>query len=128
MDNLLSWRHSGFSAHGAVRVEDRQGAVRLGRYMIRCPIVVKRLSWETEAGAFVYRSRPSRRGAPDGGHARWDVLEFLARVLDPGGRHLSFAKTLFRVRKPPRLAVRGEVSPLKQNFVGCRPLRRAASK
>ena len=23
-----------FSAHGAVRVEDRQGAVRLGRYMI----------------------------------------------------------------------------------------------
>ncbi len=23
VDNLLSWRHSGFSAHGAVRVEDR---------------------------------------------------------------------------------------------------------
>jgi len=42
--------------------------------------------------------------------------------------HLSFAKTLFRVRKPPRLAVRVEVSPLKKNFVGCRPLRRAASK
>jgi len=26
VDNLLSWRHSGFSAHGAVRVEDRAGA------------------------------------------------------------------------------------------------------
>ena len=38
VDCLLSWRHSGFSAHGAVRVEDRQGAVRLGRYMIRCPM------------------------------------------------------------------------------------------
>jgi len=38
IDNLLTWRHSGFSAHGAVRVEDRQGAVRLGRYMIHCPI------------------------------------------------------------------------------------------
>jgi hypothetical protein len=37
VDNLLSWRHSGFSAHGAVRVEDRKGAARLGRYMIRCP-------------------------------------------------------------------------------------------
>jgi len=24
VDNLLSWRHSGFSAHGAVRVEDRE--------------------------------------------------------------------------------------------------------
>ena len=26
--------------------------------------------------------RPSRRAGPDGGHARWDVLEFLARVVD----------------------------------------------
>ena len=30
VDNLLSWRHSGFSAHDAVRVEDRQVSVRLG--------------------------------------------------------------------------------------------------
>ena len=30
VDNLLSWRHSVFSAHGAVRVEERKGAVRLG--------------------------------------------------------------------------------------------------
>ena len=36
--NLLTWRHSGFSVHGAVRVEGRQGAARLGRYMIRCPV------------------------------------------------------------------------------------------
>ncbi len=82
VENLLSWRHSGFSAHGAVRVEDRQGAVRLGRYMIRCPIVLKRLSWETETGEVVCRGRPSRRGGPDGGEARWDVVEFLARVVD----------------------------------------------
>jgi hypothetical protein len=82
IDNLLSWRHSGFSAHGAVRVEDRKGAVRLGRYMIRCPIVLKRLSWETETGVVVCRGRPSRRGGSDGGEARWDVLEFLARVVD----------------------------------------------
>ena len=82
VDNLLSWSHSGFSAHGAVRVEDRKGAVRLGRYMIRCPIVLKRLSWETETGEIVCRGRPSRCGGPDDGEARWDVLEFLARVVD----------------------------------------------
>ena len=80
VDNLLSWRHSGFSAHGAVRVDDRgtrpqagSGAVRLGHYMIRCPIVLKRLSWEWEAGEIVYRSRrrhpsgaksPGRRDHP----------------------------------------------------------------
>jgi len=38
--------------------------------MIRCPIVLKRLSWERETGEIVYRSRPSRRAGPDGGHAR----------------------------------------------------------
>jgi hypothetical protein len=42
--NLLTWRHSGFPVHGAVRVEGRQGAARLGRYMIRCPLALKGLS------------------------------------------------------------------------------------
>jgi Tol biopolymer transport system component len=50
VDNLLSWRHRGFSAHGAVFVQDREGAVRLGRYMIRCPIVLERLAWDDGAG------------------------------------------------------------------------------
>ncbi len=82
VDNLLSWRHSGFSVHGAVQVEDRAGAVRLGRYMIRCPIVLERLSWEADTGEVLYRGRPSRHAGPDGGRTRWDVLEFLARVVD----------------------------------------------
>jgi hypothetical protein len=43
IDNLLSWRHSGFSAHGAVCVQDREGAVHLGRYMIHCPIVLEKI-------------------------------------------------------------------------------------
>ena len=50
--------------------------------MIRCPIALKRLSWEPETREVVFLGRPSRRAGPDGGHARWDVLEFLARVVD----------------------------------------------
>ena len=87
--NLLPWRHSGFSAHGAVCVQDREGAVRLGRYMIRCPIVLKRLSWERKTGEIIYRGRPSRHSGARLGRTgsrppevRWDVLEFLARVID----------------------------------------------
>ncbi len=80
--NLLSWRHSGFSVHGSVQVDDRKGAVRLGRTMIRCPIVLERLSWSEHSGDGVYCGRPSRRAAPHGGLARWDLLEFLARVVD----------------------------------------------
>ena len=82
VDNLLSWRHSGFSAHGTVRVEDRQGAVRLGRYMIRCPIVLERLVWDEASGEVICRGRPARRHGSRPAEARWDVLEFLARVAD----------------------------------------------
>jgi len=42
-DNLLSWHHSGFSVHGDVRAHDRYCAARLGRYMIRCPLVLDHL-------------------------------------------------------------------------------------
>ncbi len=59
VDNLLSWRHSGFSVHGGVRVDERKGAVRLGRSMLRCPL----------CGAEIGTRRRRRRGgaaAPSG--------------------------------------------------------------
>ena len=80
--NLLTWRHSGFSAHGDVRVKDRQGAARLGRYMIRCPLALKRLSWNEETAEVSYAARPTRRSGPRPTTASWDVLEFIARVVD----------------------------------------------
>lgn len=65
VDNLLSWEHSGFSVHGDVKVPDRESAARLGRYMIRCPIVLERLSLDEDTGEVLYRTRPSRgNGAP----------------------------------------------------------------
>jgi len=51
VDNLLSWRHSGFSVHGGVKVSDREAAARLGRYMTRCPVLLERMSI---AGPFVW--------------------------------------------------------------------------
>jgi len=49
VDNLLSWRHTGFSAHGEVRVETRSEAARLGRYCIRC----------LASGEYIIRIRPT---------------------------------------------------------------------
>ena len=68
VDNLLSWRHSGFSAHVAVRVENCQGAVGLGRYMIRCPIVLERLGWSEETRG---RARDGLRLVMQFGRAFW---------------------------------------------------------
>jgi hypothetical protein len=82
VDNLLSWRHSGFSVHGEVKVPDREAAARLGRYMIRCPVVLERLSLDEDTGEVIYRTRPSHTNHPEGPVARWDVYELIARVLD----------------------------------------------
>ena len=82
VDNLLTWRHSGFSVRAGAPVEERSDAVRLGRYGISCPLVLERLEWDEAAAEIVYRARPGRQGAGGESVARWDVLEFLARVLD----------------------------------------------
>ena len=82
VNNMLSWNHSGFSADASVRVETIADAVRLGRYMIRSPLVLERLNWDDERGEVTYQARPKRSKGPSGGIARWDVLEFIARVTD----------------------------------------------
>jgi hypothetical protein len=82
VESLLAWRPSGFSVDAAVRVEQRQEAARLGRYGIRCPLVLDRLAWDETAGQVVDSARPSRRDGAGALVARWDVLDFLARVLD----------------------------------------------
>ena len=81
VDNLLTWRHSGFSVHAAVRVQDRQDAARLGRYGIRCPLVLERLAWDEVTAEIVYSARPAHRDGAGASVARWNVLDFLARVL-----------------------------------------------
>ena len=78
VDNLLSWHHSGFSVHADVCVVDRVSAARLGRYMIRCPLVLERLSLDEHTGEILYRTRPSRADHPEGPVARWDVFELIA--------------------------------------------------
>lgn len=82
VDNLLSWRQSGFSVHAGSAVESRAEAVRLGRYGIRCPLVLERLTWDETSGEVVCRARAGHRDGRGNSVARWDVLEFLARVLD----------------------------------------------
>jgi hypothetical protein len=82
VDNLLSWRHSGYSVNGDVKVPDRQSVARLGRYMIRCPVVPKRISLDEDTGEVLYRTRVARADHPEGPVARWDVYEPIARVLN----------------------------------------------
>ena len=77
---LLSWRHSGFSAHNAVTVPpgDRDGIERLARYLLRAPVSLERLRVDPRTRSIHYR--------PKGAHPRhaestFEVTEFLARLL-----------------------------------------------
>jgi hypothetical protein len=91
VEAMMQWPHSGFSVHGAVRVETRDEAARLGRYMIRCPMVLERLKWDEERQEVVYTAHPRKAAGPYGSEARWDVLDFIARMtqhIPDGGQQL----------------------------------------
>ena len=67
---LLSWRHSGFSVHHAIRVEpdDTAGVERLCRYLVHPPIALGRLMYDgVRAGYRGRRVHPvsgARRASP----------------------------------------------------------------
>jgi hypothetical protein len=88
---LLSWRHSGFSVHHAIRVEggDAEGVARLCRYLVHPPIALERLTYDG-----VRASYRGRRVHPVSGAASLtlDPLEMLARLcqhIPPPGFHLT---------------------------------------
>ena len=77
---LLSWRHSGFSAHNATTVAagDTTSIERLARYLLRAPVAVERLSFEP--GAEVCYQRKGRGGRGSGVET-FEATDFLARLL-----------------------------------------------
>jgi len=58
-EKMLAWRHTGFSAHNAVRVRarDAAGRRRLAQYMLRAPFSLEKMSYEPVSGTVIYRSR-----------------------------------------------------------------------
>ena len=56
---MLTWRHTGFSAHNAVRVHarDAAGRRRLAQYMLRAPFSLEKMSYEPVSDTVIYRSR-----------------------------------------------------------------------
>ena len=56
---MLTWRHTGFSAHNSVRVHarDAAGRRRIAQYMLRAPFSLEKMSYDPESGTVIYRSR-----------------------------------------------------------------------
>lgn len=79
---FLSWRHTGFSVDGSVRVgaEDREALTRVAAYVLKPPVSLKRLSYVPGSKTLVYRG--SRNNPATGRNFTvYDCQEFLALLL-----------------------------------------------
>jgi len=75
VQKVLRWRHTGFNVHSRVRTKTRQEAERVGRYMIRPILSLKKLSFDETEGKVSYQYGKGRA------EEEWmDYLEFIARV------------------------------------------------
>jgi len=56
---LLGWRHSGFSVHNQVRIEegDAEGRSKLAGYMLRAPMALEEMTYDAGTGTVIYRSK-----------------------------------------------------------------------
>ena len=75
VQKILGWRHTGFNVHSQVRAESKDEAERIGKYMIRPLLSLKRLFLEETAGQVRYQY--SKHGSRE---ETMDYLEFIARV------------------------------------------------
>jgi len=75
VQKVLRWRHSGFNVHSRVRTKTREEAERVGKYMIRSILSLKKLSFDETEGKVSYQYRNLIAE-----EERMDYLEFIARV------------------------------------------------
>ena len=75
VQKILRWRHTGFNVHSQVRTQTKSEAERVGKYMIRPLLSLKRLFFDEAAGKVRYQY--SRHGSQE---ESMDYLEFIARV------------------------------------------------
>ena len=58
-DNLLGWKHSGFSVYNGkpIKRNDTDGLKRVAQYIIRNPFSEQKMTYNEENGTVIYRSR-----------------------------------------------------------------------
>jgi hypothetical protein len=78
---LLSWRHSGFSAHNAVGTAagDAASIERLARYLLRSPVALERLRRDPATGEVHYLAKEGSGLGPR--KHTFERNDFLARLL-----------------------------------------------
>ena len=61
VQKILQWRHTGFNVHSKVRTESKEETERVGKYMIRPILSLKRLSLHEGQVLYQYGNHSSER-------------------------------------------------------------------
>jgi len=75
VQKMLRWHHTGFNVHSKVRTRTREEVERVGKYMIRPILSLRRLSLNETEGKVSYQYEKDRAE-----EEQMDYLEFIARV------------------------------------------------
>jgi hypothetical protein len=75
VEKIFSWHHTGFNVHSKVRAQTRKEAERVGKYMIRPLLSLKRLFFDEREGKVRYQY--ARHGSQG---ELLDYLELIARA------------------------------------------------
>ena len=75
VQKILHWRHTGFHVHSKVKATSKLEAERVGKYMIRPILSLKRLSFDEAQGQIFYQY-----GKDSEKTERMNYLDFIARV------------------------------------------------
>ena len=81
VQKILRWQHTGFNLHTKVRAKTRKDAERVGKYMIRPLLSLKRLSFDETEGKVCYQYEKDSSK-----QERMDYVEFIGRVTSHGVR------------------------------------------
>ena len=59
VENLLSWKNSGFSVHNQVKIKsrDRRGRESLAQYILRSPFSLEKMTYQQQTKTVLYRSK-----------------------------------------------------------------------
>jgi len=79
VQKILRWRHTGFNVRTKVRTKTKREAERVGKYMIRPLLSLKRLSIDKAEGKVCYQYDKNSSELE-----QMDYLEFIARVTSKG--------------------------------------------
>jgi hypothetical protein len=128
---LLSWRHSGFSLHNAVRVggHDAEGRHAVAESILRSPFSLEKLRYQARTGTIIYQSKMHpvlKRNFEVFSATDWPAA-LTAHIPNAGEHLVRYYRWYSNVKRGKRRKTQAE-NPLSVSSEDCREVSNGAAK